>query len=267
VLWCPCGVFNSTTPPQIRTCPSCRCWRRFPEAGAAQPAVGTLDAAAGPRTPVAAAAGTFAVGASASTTAAGAAVASCAPGPNTFHDPCGHGPHNSFPPVYYEYPSLCTVFSQRISDLIGRSRKEDASAILKEFDKSTKRAQEYARKASEYTTRSRDLMASSHQECVISMNKLLADAAAAKQASKGRRRKATNVTQPATNMSFFFYFFTIMLLSHVSRSCNHTHNLFANIHLITSFFVPLQENQTVLWSSIKNEFFLQIHTNICCNHM
>jgi hypothetical protein len=40
--------------------------------------------------------------------------------------------------------------------------KEDALAILKEFDKSTKRAQEYARKAFEYAIRSRDLMASAH---------------------------------------------------------------------------------------------------------
>jgi hypothetical protein len=54
---------------------------------------------------------------------------------------------------------------------------------------------------------SRDLVASAHQECVSSMNKLRVDAAAAKQASKGRRRKATNVTQPATSMSSFFYFF------------------------------------------------------------
>jgi hypothetical protein len=99
---------------------------------------------------------------------------------------------------------LCTAFSQRISDLVGRSRNEDALAILKEFDKSTKRAQEYARKASEYATRSRDLMTSAHQECVSSMNKLLADAAAAKQASKGRGRKATNVTQPATGMSYIY---------------------------------------------------------------
>jgi hypothetical protein len=89
--------------------------------------------------------------------------------------------------------------------LVGRSRKEDALAILKEFDKSTKRAQEYARKASEYATRSCDLMASAHQECVSSMNKLLPDATAAKKASKGGRRKATNVTQPATDMSFFYF--------------------------------------------------------------
>jgi hypothetical protein len=101
---------------------------------------------------------------------------------------------------------LCTAFSQRISDLVGRSRKEDALAILKEFEKSTKCAHEYARKASEYATRSRDLMASAHQECVNSMYKLLADAAAAKQASKGRRMKATNVTQPATGMSFFYIY-------------------------------------------------------------
>jgi hypothetical protein len=110
---------------------------------------------------------------------------------------------------------LCIAFSQHISDLVGRSRKEDALAILKEFDKSTKRAQEYARKASEYATRLRDLMASAHQECVSSMNKLLADAAAAKQASKGRRRKATNVTQPATGMSVFIYFFH----NHVATTC------------------------------------------------
>jgi hypothetical protein len=203
------------------------------EAGAAQPAVG-------PRVPLAAAAATFAAGASASAAAAGAAAATSAPGPSTFHDPGSHGPHSSSPPVYYEYPSLCTAFSQRTSDLVGRSRKEDALAILKEFDKSTKRAQEYARKASKYATRSRDLMASAHQECVSSMNKLLADAAAAKQASKGRRRKATNVTQPATGMSFFIYiFFIIMLLPHVSRRCNHTHNLFANIHLTSPFFVSI----------------------------
>jgi hypothetical protein len=126
--------------------------------------------------------------------------------------------------------------------LVGRSGKEDALTILKEFDKITKHAQEYARKAAEYTTRSRDLMASAHQECVSSMNKLLADAAAAKQASKGRRRKATNVNQLAVDMSFSV--FTIMLLSHLSRSCNHTHNLFTNIHLITPFFL-LQENQTM----------------------
>jgi hypothetical protein len=86
--------------------------------------------------------------------------------------------------------------------------KEDALAILKEFDKSTKRAQEYARKASEYATRSHDLMASAHQECVSSMDKLLADAAAAKQASKGRRRKTANVTQPATGMSSSFLYFS-----------------------------------------------------------
>jgi hypothetical protein len=97
------------------------------EAGAAQPV-------AGPRVPSAAAAATFAAGASASTAAGGA------PGPSTFHDPSGHGPHNSSPPVFYEYPSLRTAFSQRLSDLVGRSRKEDALAILKEFDKSTKRA-------------------------------------------------------------------------------------------------------------------------------
>jgi hypothetical protein len=89
--------------------------------------------------------------------------------------------------------------------------KDDALAILKEFDKSTKCAHEYARKASEYATRSRDLMASTHQECVSSMNKLLADAAAAKQASKGRRRKATNVTQSATGMSFLYIFFFIII--------------------------------------------------------
>jgi hypothetical protein len=171
------------------------------EAGAARPA-------AGPRAPLVAAAATFAAGASASTAAAGDAAATSAPGTSIFHDPGGHGPHSSSPPVYYEYPSLCTAFSQRISDLVGRSRKEDTLAILKEFDKSTKRAQEYARKASEYATRSRDLMASAHQECVSSMNKLLADAAAAKQASKGRRRKATNITQPATSMSFFIYIFS-----------------------------------------------------------
>jgi hypothetical protein len=129
-----------------------------------------------------------------------------APGPSTFHDPGGHGPHSSPPPVFYEYPSLRTTFSQRLSDLVGRSRKEDALAILKEFDKSTKRAQEYARKASEYATRSRDLMASAHQECVSSINKLLADATAAKQASKGRRRKAANVTQPSTGMFFFLIY-------------------------------------------------------------
>jgi hypothetical protein len=88
--------------------------------------------------------------------------------------------------------------------LVGRNRKEDALTILKEFEKSTKRAQDYARKSTAYATRSRDLMASAHQECVSSMNKLLADAAATKQASKGRRRKATNVTQPAAGMSFLF---------------------------------------------------------------
>jgi hypothetical protein len=170
------------------------------EASAAQPA-------AGPRAPLAAAA-TFVARARASTAAAGAVAATSAPGPSTFHDPGSHGPHSSSPPVYYEYPSLCTAFSQRISDLVGRSRKEDALAILKEFDKSTKRAQEYVRKASEYATRSRDLMALAHQECVSSMNMLLADAAAAKQSSKGRRRKATNVTQPATGMSFFIYIFS-----------------------------------------------------------
>jgi hypothetical protein len=106
----------------------------LPEAGAAQPA-------AGPRAPLAAAAATFAAGASASTAAAGAATTTSAPGPSTFHNPSGHGAHNSFPLVYYEYPSLCTAFSQRVSDLVGRSRKEDALAILKEFDKSTKCAQ------------------------------------------------------------------------------------------------------------------------------
>jgi hypothetical protein len=235
VLWCPCGVFNSTTLPRFGHAQDVDGEEGLPEAGAAQPAVGAQDAAARPRAPVAAAAGTFAAGASASTAAAGAAAATSAPGPSTFHDPGGHGPHNSFPPVYYEYPSLCTAFSQRISDLVGRSRKEDALAILKEFNKSTKRAQEYARKASKYATRSRDLMASVHQECVSSMNNLLADVAVAKQASKGRRRKTTNVTQPATDISSFLFFFTIMLLSHVSRSCNHTHNLLANIHLITPF--------------------------------
>jgi hypothetical protein len=108
-------------------------------------------------------------------------------------------------------------------------------AILKEFDRSTKRAQEHARKASEYATRSRDLMASAHQECVRSMNKLLADAAAAKQASKGRRRKVTNVTQPATDMSSFFYIFhnhvattcKQKLQSHTQPFCKHTsHNTF-----------------------------------------
>jgi hypothetical protein len=103
------------------------------EAGAAQPA-------AGPRAPLAASATTFAAGASASTAAAGAAGATSAPGVSTSHDPGGHGPHNSFPHVYYEYPSLCTAFSQHISDLVGRSRKEDALTILKEFDKSTKHA-------------------------------------------------------------------------------------------------------------------------------
>jgi hypothetical protein len=127
----------------------------LPEAGAAQPA-------GGPRAPVAAVAAIFAAGASASTPAAGAAAATSAPGPSTFHDRGDHGPHSSFPPVYYEYPSLYTAFSQCISDLVGRSRKEDALAILKEFDKSTKRAQEYARKASEYATSSRDLMVSAH---------------------------------------------------------------------------------------------------------
>jgi hypothetical protein len=169
------------------------------EAGAAQPA-------AGPRAPLAAAAATFVAGASTSTAAAGATAATSAPGPSTFHDLGGHGPHSSSPPIYYEYPSLCTAFSQRISDLVGRSRKEDTLAILKQFDKSTKRAHEYAKKASKYATRSHDLMASAHQECVSSMNKLLADAAAAKQASKGRRRKATNVTQPTTGMSFLYIF-------------------------------------------------------------
>jgi hypothetical protein len=205
------------------------------EAGAAQPA-------AGARVPLAATAATFAAGASASTAAAGAAAATSAPGPSTFHDPGGHGPHSSSPPVYYEYPSLCTAFSQRISDLVRRSRKEDVLAILKEFDKSTKRAQEYARKASEYATRSRDLMASAHQECISSINKLLADAAAAKQASKGRRRKAANVTQPSTGMFFFLIYilFIIMLLPHVSRRCNQTHNLFANIHLTSPFFVSIR---------------------------
>jgi hypothetical protein len=74
------------------------------EVGAAQPA-------AGPRAPLAAAASTFAVGASASTAAAGATAATSAPGPSTFHDPGGNGPHSSSPPVYYEYPSLCTAFS------------------------------------------------------------------------------------------------------------------------------------------------------------
>jgi hypothetical protein len=103
---------------------------------------------------------------------------------------------------------LRTAFSQCISDLVGRSRKEDALAILKEFDKSNTRAQEYARKASEYATRSRDLIASAHQECFSSMNRVLADAAAAKQASKGHRRKATNVTQPAIGISFFIYIFS-----------------------------------------------------------
>jgi hypothetical protein len=171
------------------------------EASAAQPA-------AGPHAPLAAAAAIFAAGASASTAAAGAAAAMSASGPSTFHDPSGHGLHSSSPPVYYEYPSLCTAFSQCISDLVGRSRKEDTLAILKEFDKSNKRAQEYARKASEYATRSRDLIASAHQECFSSMNRVLADAAATKQASKGHRRKATNVTQPAIGISFFIYIFS-----------------------------------------------------------
>jgi hypothetical protein len=102
-------------------------------------------------------------------------------------------------PVYA--PHLVSAFL-----LVGRSGKEDALAILKEFDKSTKCAHEYARKESEYATRSRDLMASAHQECVSNMNKLLAYAAPAKQDSKGRRRKATNVTQLATDMSCFSIF-------------------------------------------------------------
>jgi hypothetical protein len=115
VLWCPCGVFDSTTPPRFGPSQDAYAEEGLPEAGAAQPAVGAQDAAAGPRALVAAAAGTFAVGASASTAAAGAATATSAPGPSTFHDPGGHGPHTSFPPVCYEYPSLCTAFSQCIS--------------------------------------------------------------------------------------------------------------------------------------------------------
>jgi hypothetical protein len=71
------------------------------EAGAAQ-------RAAGPRVPLAAAAATFAAGASASTAAAGAAAATSAPGSSTFHDPGGHGPHSSSPPVYYEY-QVCAL--------------------------------------------------------------------------------------------------------------------------------------------------------------
>jgi hypothetical protein len=231
------------------------------EAGAAQPA-------SGPRAPLAAAAATFAAGASASTAAPGAAVATSAPGPSTFHDPGGHGPHNSFPPVYYEYPSLCTAFSQRISDLVGRSRKEDALAILKEFDKSTKRAQEYA-KASEYATRSRDLMASAHQECVSSMNKLLADAAAAKQASKGRRRKATNVTQPATGMSLFIYFFhnrvattckrKQKMQSHTQPFCKHTSHI--------TFFCSVARKPNCVFFANTHTNLLQSHVNCSFNHM
>jgi hypothetical protein len=121
VLWCPGGVFNSTTP-RFAPAQAADGEEALPEVGAAQPAVGAQDAAAGPCAAAAAAAGTS------------------APRPSTFHDPGGHGPHRIFPPVYYEYPSLCTAFSQCISDLVGRSRKEDALTILKEFDKSTKRA-------------------------------------------------------------------------------------------------------------------------------
>jgi hypothetical protein len=46
-------------------------------------------------------------------------------------------------------------------------------------------------------------MAKAHQECASHINKQLASAAAAKQAANGRRRKVTNVAQPADGMSFF----------------------------------------------------------------
>jgi hypothetical protein len=77
------------------------------------------------------------------------------------------------------------------------------------------------------------------------MNKLLVDAAAAKQASKGCGRKDMIVTQPATNMSSFSIFHNHIaitckqkLQSHTQPFCKHTsHN---------TLFVLLQENQTVL---------------------
>jgi hypothetical protein len=162
---------------------------------------------------------------------------------------------------------LCTAFSQRISDLVGRSGKEDALTILKEFDKSIKRAQEYARKASEYATRSRDLMASAHQECVSSMNKLLADAAAAKQASKGRRRKATNVTQLTTGMSFFYIFFH----NHVSTTCkqkmqSHTQPFCKHTSHIT-FFSAARKPNCVFFLANAHTNLLQSHVNCSFNHM
>jgi hypothetical protein len=50
-----------------------------------------------------------------------------------------------------------------------------------------------------------------------------------------------------------------MLLPHVSRRCNHTHHLFANIHLTSPFFL-LQEKPNCV-------FFVNTHTNLLQSHV
>jgi hypothetical protein len=138
----------------------------------------------------------------------------------TSHDPGGHASFNIQPPVFYQYHSFGYSFGQSIIDLVGRSRKSDALNILKAFDESTSEAQSYAQKAAKYSTISRDLMAKSHHECYIGIQKLIADAIAEKRAAKERRRKVNNDTRAGAGIFFVAYNIILLFASTHHTSCN-----------------------------------------------
>jgi hypothetical protein len=133
-------------------------------------------------------AATSSIGLSSAAAAATSVVGSALPS----HDPRGLGFMVLQPPVVPNYPSFTAAFAQSIADFVGRSRKSEAIKVLQEFDMVSKHAQKYMPKATQFITMSNEIMAKAHHECYNSIQKLVAEARADRQAANEHKRRPRN---------------------------------------------------------------------------
>jgi hypothetical protein len=138
------------------------------------------------------------------------------------HDPGGLGFTVLQPPVVPNYPSFTAAFAQSIADVVGRSRKSEAIKVLQEFDMASQNAQKYMTKAAQFVTMSNELMAKAHHECYNSIQKLVAEARADRQAANERRRRPRN-TEGTSGLGIFplvFFIIYSVFYSHYSLVFN-----------------------------------------------
>jgi hypothetical protein len=136
------------------------------------------------------------------------------------HDPGGLGFIVLQPLVVPNYPNFTSAFAQSIVDVVGRSRKSEAIKVLQEFDMASQNAQKYMTKAAQFITMSNELMAKAHRKCYNSIQKLVAEARADRQAANKRRRQPRNTEGTSVagilSLVFFYNLFSFLLALFIS---------------------------------------------------